>query len=71
VGDTILMLFNAHYEPIPFTLPETRTGQPWERLFDTTLPAGEPLECGGGQQYDLQGRSMVVLRTEIPQEQMP
>jgi isoamylase len=68
VGDTIMMLFNAHHEPMPFTLPETAEGQQWERLFDTAAPEGEPLQCSGGQQYELQGRSMAVLRTRIAQE---
>jgi isoamylase len=68
VGDTILLLLNAHYEAIPFMLPSTRTGQPWERLFDTADPQGEPISCPGEQQYELQGRSMVVLRTGVSQD---
>jgi hypothetical protein len=27
VGDTILLLMNAHYEAIPFTLPALKDGQ--------------------------------------------
>ena len=37
-GDTILVLFNAHHEPIPFTLPGTLAGQRWEHLLDTADP---------------------------------
>ena len=65
--DTILLLLNAHYEAIPFTLPARREGQEWERLLDTADPHGEPARCLGGEQYVLQGRSMGVLRTEAPQ----
>src|SRR5499427_9645416 len=31
--DTILLLLNAHYEAIPFTLPMQHEGQEWERLL--------------------------------------
>ena len=65
--DTILLLLNAHYEAIPFTLPARSEGQEWERLFDTADPHGEPVCCLGGEQYALQGRAVVVLRTEAPQ----
>ena len=38
VGDTVLLLMNAHHEAIPFTLPELKEGQQWERLLDTADP---------------------------------
>jgi isoamylase len=63
IGDTILLLLNAYYEAIPFTLPATKEGQQWERLVDTVDVPGEPLLLGGEQPSALQGRSMVVLRT--------
>jgi glycogen operon protein len=71
VGDTMLLLLNAHHEAIPFTLPATREGELWERLLDTADPQGMPLVCTGGQQYELQGRSMAVLHTRAPQEEAP
>jgi glycogen operon protein len=64
IGDTILLLLNAHYEVIPFMLPPIQAGQQWERLLDTVDVPGEPLLLGGEQPYALQGRSMVVLRTQ-------
>ena len=36
VDDTALILMNAHFESIPFTLPETRADQVWERVLDTS-----------------------------------
>jgi len=69
VGDTVLLLLNAHHEAIAFTLPVTREGQPWERLLNTADLQGEPIQCTGGQQYELQGRSMVVLRMSPRQEE--
>src|SRR5262249_51885892 len=69
VGDTILLLLNAHHEAIPFTLPPASEEQPWERLLDTADPQGKPLQCTGGPQYQLQGRSMAVLRLCTQQEE--
>ena len=69
MGDTILLLLNAHYEAIPFTLPATKEGEPWERLLDTAEPQGEPRPYAGEQPYALQGRSIAVLRTRAPQEE--
>ena len=38
VGDTLLVLLNAHHEAIPFTLPAHAAGQDWELLLDTADP---------------------------------
>jgi isoamylase len=62
-GDTLLVLLNAHHEPLSFTLPETKPQHCWERLFDTAMTSQEELIGRGGQQYPLRDRSLVVLRT--------
>jgi glycogen operon protein len=69
-GDTLLILLNAHHEAIPFTLPATRPEHHWERMLDTSLPAGdgELVVLHGGEQYKLEGRSVVMLRTRLPEE---
>ena len=33
--DTLLMLFNSHYEAVPFVLPEIKPKQQWQLLLDT------------------------------------
>jgi isoamylase len=68
VGDTLLLLLNAHHEKIPFTMPALKEGQRWERLLDTAEAVSEPGLMGGGEQFDLQGRSMAVFRTRQEQE---
>lgn len=68
VGETLLVLLNAHHEPIPFTLPETRPEHHWERLLDTAAPAAAQEAFPGGEQYPLGGRSLVVLCTRLPEE---
>ena len=71
-GDSILLLMNAHYEAMPFTIPTRGEGEPWERLLDTADPSAASMVCPAGQPYTLQGRSMVVLRTAAPpQEERP
>jgi len=62
VGDTMLLLLNAHDAVVPFGLPAPPEGQLWERLLDTTEPQGKPLQCRGGQPYQLHGRALAVLR---------
>jgi len=61
-GDTLLSLFNAHHEMIPFTLPALAQEQQWQLLLDTTSAANDNLFLAGGASYPLQGRSAAVLR---------
>jgi glycogen operon protein len=68
VGDTLLLLLNAHHEPIPFTLPATRPEHHWERLLDTAEISDAPLSLDGGKKYPLQGRSLGLLCIRLPQE---
>jgi glycogen operon protein len=69
VGDTLLLLLNAYHEPIAFTLPPTRAGHQWERLFDTARSDETALlTMTGGQQYPLEGRSLAVLRARPIEE---
>ncbi len=63
-GDSIVLLVNAHHETVPFTLPSRDGGSGWERLIDTVESVNEPITFPGGKQYDLKGRSMVVLRSK-------
>jgi glycogen operon protein len=64
VGDTFLILLNAHHEPVSFVLPPHAGRVNWELVLDTRDWDGEaerpPL--GTGERYTLQGRSLAVLR---------
>jgi glycogen operon protein len=68
VGETLLMLLNAHHEPIAFVLPATRPEHHWETVLDTGTGATEPVVCQGGQPYQLHGRSLALLRTRSEEE---
>jgi glycogen operon protein len=65
-GDTLLMLLNAHHEPIPFLLPAAQAGFAWEVMLDTTAGNQPPKDAGRaylkGDRYELNGRSMTVMR---------
>jgi glycogen operon protein len=63
IGDTLLLLLNAHYEPIPFTLPLTKIDQLWEHILDTAEDAGTPTILKGQEPYLLKDRSLAILRT--------
>ncbi|GAB4211279.1 MAG: hypothetical protein OHK0022_45630 [Roseiflexaceae bacterium] len=59
--DVLLLLLNAHHEPIPFVLPGAPDGPTWEVLLDTAaVPAGEGLAPGNTLAVD--GRALVLLR---------
>ena len=69
VGDTLLVLLNAHHEPIPFTLPAHQEGQQWEFVLDTADGSITPHTAMNGEPYKLQGRSLAVLRIKAPMEE--
>jgi glycogen operon protein len=68
VGDTLFLLLNAHHEAISFVLPATKPEHQWETMFDTAQPGAEPRTFQGGERYNLQGRSLAVLRVRVQEE---
>jgi glycogen operon protein len=62
VGDTLLLLFNAHHEQIAFKLPSQKRGEFWERLLDTAEPHAVVRGFRSGSRYPLRSRSVAVLR---------
>lgn len=68
VGETLLILLNAHHEAIPFTMPATKTEHRWERVLDTAEPAGNAVSFIEGEEYQIQGRSLTVFRIRMREE---
>ena len=63
IGDNILILFNAHHEAIPFTLPGGRVpGVAWELVVDTSEPSRAATTHRPGESYPLQDRSLAVFK---------
>jgi isoamylase len=64
--DSFLVLFNAHHEPMTFTVPDASYGEAWTVVLDTAAPlldeaADEPRGAKAGGTLDAEARSVVVL----------
>jgi len=68
IGDTLLLLMNAHWEQIAFTLPETKPEHYWQTVLDAAHPEESLQVRHGGEQFILQGRSLALLRTTEVEE---
>jgi len=64
VDQTLLLLLNAHYEPLPFRVPAYQTAVRWEVVIDTreTPERGRRAFLSGGASYLLEARSLALLR---------
>jgi glycogen operon protein len=70
VDDTLLILLNAHYQPVRFVLPAHRRKLLWRAVLDTRGPvASRPMR--GGEIYDLEARSLALLRLPLSGESEP
>ena len=65
LGDTnFILIFNAHYEPIMFTLPDERYGKKWRLVVDTHNPKGPELNYEAGFAITAQSRSFLLLMSD-------
>jgi glycogen operon protein len=63
VDDCFYLMFNAHHEPIDFTLPPEAYGEAWEAVLDTAEPdVGGRKPYRATEQVPMADRSMMVLR---------
>ena len=64
LDDTLLILLNAHHEPVNFVLPAHRRKLRWQVVFDTKEEKIRRRQrlIRGGNEYPLEARSMVLLR---------
>jgi glycogen operon protein len=64
VDATLLILLNAHHEPLSFLLPAHRQGVYWDLMLDTRVATGRypqrPL--AGGETYFLEARSLALFQ---------
>jgi glycogen operon protein len=59
---SFLLLFNAHHEPLDFTLPPDMFGNTWRVVLDTGTEMGEgDGSFAAGAPVPVQGRSIIVL----------
>ncbi|MDF4074246.1 glycogen debranching protein GlgX [Bifidobacterium adolescentis] len=64
VDNSFILIFNAHYEPIMFTLPDERYGKKWRLVVDTHNPKGPELNYEAGFAITAQSRSFLLLMSD-------
>lgn len=64
VDDSFVLCFNAHHEPIEFTLPPTELGDRWQVVTDTAVPENGHGDAtmAAGSTVIVEGRALVVLQ---------
>ena len=63
---SFLLLFNAHWERVEFTLPGPEFGQKWTSVLETNEPAPrEPTVVGASGKLLVPERSLVVMERAI------
>lgn len=64
VDDTLLILLNAHYEPVTFKLPQCPSDKRWELVLDTKNPTpfSELLLFECGSRYEMETRSLALFK---------
>jgi len=64
IGDTLLILLNAHHEALPFIMPAHKRGVRWEPLLETVAKeeGKAPGLFKGGDSLNLEARSLAVFR---------
>jgi glycogen operon protein len=78
IDDTILVLINAYWEPIPFVMPPSRLAEKWQQFsgswaleLDTTTPNEKrklaPVKPG--KKYEIESRSVAVFRFRAAEKQ--
>ena len=64
VDNDFILIFNAHYEPIMFTLPDERYGRKWQLVVDTHNPDEPELSYEAGFMITVQSRSFLMLMSD-------
>lgn len=67
IGDTLLLLFNAHGGRIRFAIPPHGRNEHWRLVFDTGHAAPRRRRFTQKSKYTLQGRSVAVLQLVAPE----
>jgi glycogen operon protein len=60
--DLLLILFNAHFEEVPFVMPDGPDDPEWELLIDTSQPEIVVASHFDEEVYPLRPRSLVLFR---------
>ncbi|MCG4455692.1 glycogen debranching protein GlgX [Pseudomonas sp. MMS21-TM103] len=58
---TLLLIVNAHFQPIDFRLPEVPQGNGWRRLLDTTRVDGDREVFAFDRDYEVGDRTLLLF----------
>src|SRR5579871_2638049 len=59
---TMLLVLNAHYDVVEFTLPPCPGGEAWQLVLDTRIPDEEPMSrFAFGDKYQVTARSLLLF----------
>ena len=62
IDDSFYIIFNAHHEPLEYTLPGVNYGNHWSKILDTSNGQSlEPVTVSAGGKIVANGRSVLVL----------
>ncbi|HVD92425.1 MAG TPA: hypothetical protein VNC21_09095, partial [Vicinamibacterales bacterium] len=70
VGDTLLLILNAGDKTCTFVLPATAPIERWDTLLDTADPWQPSRRLRAGDRFELQGRSMALLKLSTRREDL-
>ncbi len=65
MGDTLVLLFNAHYQPARFVLPGLSPNQLWITTINTAVDDLVESEHLGGSEFEVEARSLVIFRCPV------
>ncbi len=65
VGDTLLVLMNAHHGSVTFTLPAVEWAEGWDLVVDTARLDAAPMRLAARGHITLLARSLVVLKDPL------
>ncbi|WP_298254920.1 glycogen debranching protein GlgX [uncultured Arthrobacter sp.] len=63
IDANFLLYFNAHDEPVDFTVPSEEYGRTWDEVIDTAGKYADSEAIPAGATLAVEAKSMVVLRT--------
>jgi glycogen operon protein len=62
IDDSFLVLFNAHFEPVRFTMPDDLVDLEWEIMLSSAMGLETPLPVDSPETGDVEGWSVLLLR---------
>jgi isoamylase len=68
VDDSFYLMFNSHFEPVVFTIPDKRWGQQWLKIIDTydgSFNNDGIQEVKPGEHIEVKERSVTLLKLKV------